>query len=92
MAEVQKSATSAAVAVAIPEGHEYITIPRKNIHNWDHPGVGINLNHWGPGKHLVTSEQAAEINEILERYSKEMIRIISPQRDLLAVQKEREIF
>lgn len=90
MAEVQKSATSEK-AVTIPEGHEYVTIPPKNVHGWEFPSIAINLKRWGPGTHLVTSDEAKEINRILVGYNKEMIRLISPHRDVLAQQKERQV-
>lgn len=90
MAEVQKSATSEKATI-IPEGKEYVTIPPKNIHGWEHPEIAINLKRWGPGTHLVTSDEAKEITRILTAYSKEMIRLISPHRDSLAAQKERQV-
>lgn len=89
MAEVQKSATSE--KPAIKEGFEYVTIPAKNVHGWDHPEIAINLKRWGPGTHAVTADEAKEINRILVGYNKEMIRLIAPHRDVLAAQKERQV-
>jgi hypothetical protein len=91
MAEAQKSATSE-TKPAIKEGFQYVTIPPKNVHGWEFPSVAINLKRWGPGTHLVTNDEAGEINRILERYNREMIRLIAPHRDTLAAQKEREVF
>jgi hypothetical protein len=88
MAEVQKAATSAVVSV--PEGQQYVTIPKKTILQWDHPGVGINLKHWGPGTHLVSDKEAGEINRILERFNAEQIRILNPNTDRMADAKSRE--
>lgn len=90
---IKNSATSEVSATpGIPAGHQYVVIPKKNIIGWDHPGVGINLKHWGPGTHLVTDELAGEINRILENYNHEIIRIMKPDRDPVAARKEQEMY
>lgn len=88
MAEAQKSATS--VAASIPEGSQYVVIPKKTILGWDHPGIGINLKHWGPGTHLVTDTEAGEINRMLERFNNEQVRILRPEVDRVAQAKSQD--
>jgi hypothetical protein len=93
MAEAKQSATSAAVqsqAPVVNEGMQYVTIPKKTVLGWDHPGIGINLKHWGPGTHLVSDAEAGEINRMLERHNTEQIRILRPEVDRVAEAKSRE--
>lgn len=65
---------------------EWVVVPQKDILDCIHPGVRINRDTFGPGKHLVKPEIAAEIRERLAIYDAQTIRILQPKKDLKALQ------
>jgi hypothetical protein len=72
---------------------QYVTIPEKDMLGKGHPGVGINLQQYEPGKtYLVHPDVAREINRILKVYDAETIRILRPEfKDTMAAAKERSM-
>ena len=72
-----------------PEGEEfvYVTIPDRNVLGWDHPGIGINLQHYGPGTHKVSVAVGNEINDRLKMYHQAMLELLQPQVNRLVREK-----
>lgn len=94
MATTQASANAIVGGITTPvvktdEGKEqvYVTIPDRNVLGWDHPGIGINLQHYGPGTHLVAPDVAKEINERLKIYHQGMLELLQPQVNRLVREK-----
>lgn len=69
------------------KGLVYVTIPDRNVLGWDHPGIGINLKHYGPGTHAVSEDLAKEINERLKVYHQGMLELLQPQVNRLVREK-----
>lgn len=65
-----------------------VAIPEKNLLGWEHPGVGINLQHYEAGKtHLVNGLVADEMERILENYNSQMLQLLQPQINKLVQRK-----
>jgi hypothetical protein len=65
---------------------EWVTIPQKDLLDSTHPGVRINRESYGPGKHLVHPLIAAEIRDRLSVFDAQTIKILQPRKDLKALQ------
>ena len=93
MATAQAVANAVVGGVTTPavkqEGEEfvYVTIPDRNVLGWDHPGIGINLQHYGPGTHKVSAAVGSEINDRLKMYHQAMLELLQPQVNRLVREK-----
>lgn len=65
--------------------HEYVTVPEKDLFDQPHPGVGINFEHYGPGKHLLDPARASTVKDRLFQFQRQQIRLLQPGRDLKAL-------
>lgn len=57
----------------------FVTIPEKTVLGWIHPGIGINLQHYGPGTHQVSEDIAKEINERLRVHHIGQLQLLEPK-------------
>jgi hypothetical protein len=71
--------TPAPVEVKKEESKVFVTIPEKTVLGWIHPGVGINLQHYGPGTHQVSEAVANEINERLKAHHIGQLQLLEPK-------------
>lgn len=65
----------------------YFTIPEKNLLGWDHPGFGINLQHYAPGTHLVDQLIAEELERRSKVYNDGLLALLQPQVNRLVQAK-----
>jgi len=90
--EVVRQPIEKAEQVVKPTGREnwvYVTIPTHDLLGDVHPGIGINLEHWGPGTHLVAPDKAQQISERLRVFDQATLRVLSPRKDLLSISQNR---
>ena len=65
--------------------YEYVTIPEKDLFDQPHPGVGINFEHYGPGRHLLDPARAETVKDRLYQFQRMQVRLLQPGRDLKAL-------
>jgi hypothetical protein len=65
--------------------YRWVEIPERDMYDHPHPGVGINLDHYGPGRHYVEEVVAGEIERILKRFEIQNIRLLQPRKDMTAL-------
>ena len=76
---VDKAATPTAVAKPESEEFVYVTVPERTVLGWTHPGIGINLQHYGPGTHKVSADLGREINERLRAHHLSQLQLLEPR-------------
>src|ERR1700727_1932326 len=54
-------------------------VPEKNMLGWDHPGFGLNLQHYGPGTHSVNQLVGEELERRKEIYNQSLLSLLQPQ-------------
>lgn len=64
---------------------EYVEVPSRTLTGGVHQGVGINREHFGPGKHLVPPETAKEMRTLLDRAALQEVRLLQDRVDLKAL-------
>lgn len=76
------------IDVAIPttsgqdeRGKRWVEVPEKDLFDFPHPVIRINLLEFGPGKHFVEANVADWIEERLRRKYQSDIRVMRPQQD-----------
>ena len=99
MATVQATANSVVDAVTTPvapaepkEDFVYVTIPDLNMLGWEHPGIGINLQHYGPGTHKVSAAIGQEINARLALYHQSIMNLHQSSPNPAIQKRIRELY
>lgn len=59
-----------------------VRVPDRDLFDYIHPGITLNARHYGPGVHLVPPVVAEEIEERLEIFAHQNIRVLQPKKDL----------
>jgi hypothetical protein len=60
---------------------EWVTIPTEDLFGKPYDGIIINLQKYGPGKHFVDPDLAAELKRIMEVRNESDLRVYRPQED-----------
>lgn len=73
-------------AIVDPKANwEYVTVPDRDILDYPFPGIGINLQHFGPGTHKVPPDIAQEIRDRLAMAQKQDIKLFSAKVNMTAL-------
>lgn len=75
-----------AKAPVVETEHVFITIPEVDIYDNVHPGVRLNRVSFDAGKtYKVPPDIGAEVQDRLDRFEKESIRLLRPKTDQRAI-------
>lgn len=80
-APVAKQETKADVSQKLEDGWEYVDIPAEDLYNYKFDGIAINLDNYGPGRHLVHPDIAATLNDRKKVWEEANRRLMRPQAD-----------
>ena len=69
----------------LERGWRYITIPDRDVYDFEFKGIYLNNEHFSPGKHLVHPDKADSIEERLVAWQKYNVRLMRPQADLTSL-------
>lgn len=61
--------------------YEWVEVPTEDIFGRPHTGVSINFITFGPGRHFVDPERAAEVRRLLAMRQASDIRVLRPNVD-----------
>lgn len=64
---------------------EYVTVPDRDILDYPFPGIGLNLQHYGPGTHKVPPEIAKEIRDRIQIAQRQDMKLFSAKVNLTAI-------
>lgn len=62
----------------------WVNVPERDLFDFPHPGIRINLVHYGPGKHFVDSDIADFIESRLDLKYQADIRVMRPNQDVVS--------
>jgi hypothetical protein len=82
MPKIDLGATSSAVAE--PRGKRWVEVPEKDIFEYPHPIVRINMLEFGPGKHFVDALLADTIEDRVRAKYQADLRVMQRNPDLNA--------
>ena len=77
--------TSSTTTTIDKSNWEWVEVPERDLFDVPHTGVNLNLEHYGPGKHLLDPQRATTIKELLRRRLEGDMRILRPTPDKQAV-------
>lgn len=67
-----------------PEGR-YVEVPETDMFDMPHPGVRLNHESYGPGRHFLDKERADTVEAALRGYEIGNRRILQPRQDANAI-------
>jgi hypothetical protein len=79
MPKIDTGVTSPKVEDA--RGKRWVTVPAKDLFDFPHPTVRVNLMEFPPGKHFVDAELADFIEDRLQLKLEADIRVMRPTQD-----------
>lgn len=67
-------------AEKLDAGWTYVTIPDRDPYDFLFDGIYLNNEHFKPGKHLVSPDVAASLEERLKAWNDYNVRLMRPQQ------------
>jgi len=79
MAKIDLGTTSAPKE---ERGKRWVEVPEKDLFDFPHPHIRVNLLDFGPGRHYLDADLADTVEErLLAKYNADL-RIMRPQQDI----------
>jgi hypothetical protein len=61
--------------------YEWVEVPETDLFGEVHTGVSINFEQFGPGRHYLDPERAAEVRRLVNNRLRSDMRVLQPNRD-----------